>query len=388
MSNYRDDRDALHGRVQTLEEELAATHKELEESRRLADGTRVDELEQRMGDARRVIEGMQRELEALRPKRREMPSGVPIAVGAIGVVFLGAVGLVALRSRPRPLPPPPGAPTQPVLATPTRVTPAPPTAPAPPRRTEVARFAAKVSRATGAAPAVGSTCTIEAKVGGNGASLGVDELEVVCGETTLYRSTDPLEGVSMSSSNVEEEPAPGGAQVYAALLWEDKGARSGARAQVSIASHKRAASVWTDSAPSFHVDLVVEPRSAPVAGPALHDGTNLALRTSAVASAVTGPAPVKKGASCTVFAVPAAPKCPLRIECGGVTVYGAAGSIAPCTLEDGLVVTASDPEGTAVDRDPAMSLDVRERHARVWDGEGPRAWSVDLDLAKADRGAK
>lgn len=388
MSSYRDDREALRGRVETLEEDLATSQRALQESQKMADGTRVEELERRMGEARRVLDGLQHELDALRPKPALRPNlALSIVGGACALAMIA--GAMALLARPKP-----SAKSQTVTIAPTGAakTPAalPPPVPAPspakpaaPLRKSHATWTGRVTHATGAAPAVGTRCVLDATLAGNGDSLDVTGLEVLCGDRPLYRSRDALEGISMQSSGVDEEPGPPAGPVYAALRWDDKGTRTGARSQVSVTSSRRAAAVWSDTAPAFHVDLAIEPKSAPVPGPALLDGTARALRTGLIASAVTGPAPVKKGAACSLVVVPAKQKCPARIDCGSVVLYGADGSIAPCTLEDGRVVRASDPEGTSVDRDPALSLEVADKHARVSDGDGQAAWSVELDFVPA-----
>lgn len=385
MSSYRDDRDALRGRVQTLEEDLATSQKALQESQKMADGSRVEELERRMGDARRIIDGLQHELDGLRPKPVPRSNlALPIVGGACAIAMIA--GATALMVRPKP-----SARSRTVVAAQTPAAETPVTPPAPlsppspvkpvlPQRKSIATWTAKVTNATGAAIAVGTRCVLNATLAGNGESLDVAGLEALCGDKPIYRSADALNGVSMQSSGVDEEPGPAGGLVYASLRWEDKGTRTGARSQISVTSSRRAAAVWSDTAPAFHVDLAIEPKSAPVPGPAMLEGTARALRTALVASAVTGPAPVKKGASCAIFVVPSKQKCPVRIDCGSVVLYGAEGSISPCTLEDGLVVRASDPEVTSVDRDPALSLDVADKHARVWDGDGPTAWSVELDF--------
>jgi hypothetical protein len=385
MSTYRDDREALRGRVDLLEEELAASQSALEESRKLAGGQRVEELERRMAEARKVIDGLQGELDALRPKpRRYAGPAVALAMaGAVMVTSAGAVGFLLLRRVAPPPVPPARRVTPPLVVAPPPVPPAPTSTAATPKpmRYATAVWSAKVTGSTGAAPPVGTPCAIEAKLHGDGATLGVEALDVRCGGKSLYSSSDPLEGVSMRSSRAAEEPAAGGAQVYAALRWEDKGTRSGARTQISLDAGRRAAAVWTDTVPAFHADLAVDPRSAPVTGTALVDGTPRALRAALSVTSVTGPAPVKRGAACALFAVPAKDKCPIRVECGAVVLYGASESVAPCTLEAGTITGAHDPEISVVDGDPSLSLEVGDKHVRVADGEGPKAWTVDLAWA-------
>jgi hypothetical protein len=381
MSNYRDDRDALRDRVRSLEEEVETSHRELEEQRRVADGTRVAELEARMAEARRVIDGLQREVDAIRPQRRGPTLAYVIAGGAVTLVAGMGAFLVLVRSTPRPPPPPFESPAPVVVAT--AVTPPAAPTPAPrPRRSETARFGAKVRSSTGAAPGPGAKCSVEAKVAGDGDSLSVTALDVVCGSVALYRSSDPINGVSMSTTSVEEELGASSGVVYTALRWDDKGERTGARGQISLASAHRAATIWRDSVPTFKVALEIDAASAPVASPPLLDGTRLALRTGLVVGSTTGQAPVKKGASCNLVATPSSAKCPVRIACGSTVLYGETGSVAPCTLDDGRVATVNDPEVTKLDGDPALAVDVRGRHAKVSDGEGDAGWSVDLDFAK------
>jgi hypothetical protein len=78
--DYRNERDALRGRVENLEQDLAAAKQE----RRAADGgakvARVAQLEQHLAEAQRLMQDVQRELEEV--KREPEPTSHPEPSGA------------------------------------------------------------------------------------------------------------------------------------------------------------------------------------------------------------------------------------------------------------------------------------------------------------------
>ncbi|WP_438026108.1 hypothetical protein [Sorangium sp. So ce233] len=387
---YRDERDALRGRVDSLEEQLATARKQLEDHRDDDRAARVEQLERQMADARRVLDQLGRELDAVRGRpRRSLVAPVLAMIAGLGIC--GAVlGHVLLR--PAPEAPVDGAP-QPVpvpapLPEPTSLAPEPapaPPAPAPerPLRTATATWKATVASATGLPLAAGAPCTVEAELASSGDDIRVPSLQVVCGGKPIYRSSDPLNGMSMFSSGVEEDSgAEPGTQVYA-ISYQDKGSRAGQRAEVSLDSTRRAGAVWSDSAPAYRVELTVAYQSPPVAGEPLLDATRNTLRRSARVTESTGPSPVKAGARCAlrVSPLPRGGKCLTRLACGGRMLYGAGTTgVSECTVEGDRVVRVHDGNTTQDGGDPALDLDLATGRVTVRD-EGERgAWSVGVQL--------
>jgi len=383
---YRDERDALRGRVENLEDQLASAKRATQTDGDRA--ARVEQLERQMAEARRLLDQLGRELDEVRGRPHRPPVAPMAAAASAAIILAGAVMLaVGHRSRPVVVVPQPTAVTvpapEPVPVEITPPTPAP-TATATAEataRTVTATWKATVTRATGRAP--GGSCTIEAKLTARGDEIQVADLEVLCGGTPLYRSSDPLNGMSSLHTRVEEEsgPAPG-TYVYA-LSYEDKGPRSGTRAEISLDTAAKAASVWRDSAPGYRVELVVPPQSAPLECEPLLEATAKALRKTARVVEATGPSPVKVGAQCTVRSTPirSTGQCLTRVECGSVRLYGAPGAgVSGCATDAEQVVSALDDSTTPNDGDPAMELDTLAGRATMHDGIGGAAWKVTLRL--------
>ncbi|XYI02690.1 hypothetical protein ACMHYB_24235 [Sorangium sp. So ce1128] len=388
---YRDERDALRGRVDSLEEQLATARKELQDHRDDDRAARVEQLERQMEDARRVLDQLGRELDAVRGRPRRSLA-VPILAVLAG---LGICAMVAGHVLRGPAPgttdgvpgPVPALPPEPVPA-PSALAPEPapaPAAPAPerPLRRATATWKAAVARATGLPLAAGAPCTVEAELASSGDDIRVPSLQVLCGGKPIYRSSDPLNGMSMFSSGVEEDSgSEPGTHVYA-LSYQDKGSRAGERAEVSLDSVRRAGAVWRDSAPAYRVELTLAYQSPPVAGEPLLDATRRALRRSARVTESTGPSPVKAGARCAlqVSPLPRGGKCLTRLACGGRMLYGAGTTgVSECTVEGDHVVRVHDGNTTQDGGDPALDLDLATGRVTVRDDEKRGAWTVGVQL--------
>ncbi|WP_437975728.1 hypothetical protein WMF11_49235 [Sorangium sp. So ce295] len=391
---YRDERDALRGRVDSLEEQLAAARKELAEHRDDDRAARVEQIERQMAEARRVLDQLGRELAAVRgrPKRS---SAVPLLVTMAGVGLCAMIAsyLLARPARetmaivqqpalPPPAPPPPEPPApvpEPAQAPPQ---PAPPARQAP-SRTATATWKAAVTRATGLPLAAGATCTVEAELASSGDDIRVPALRVLCGGKPIYRSSDPLNGMSMFSSGVEEDSGPEPGTYAYALSYQDKGSRAGERAEVSLDSIRKAGAVWRDSAPAYRVELMLAYQSLPVAGEALLDATRQALRRSARVTESTGPSPVKVGQRCALLVspLPRGGKCLTRLACAGRMLYGAGTTgVSECTVEGDKVVRVHDGNTTPNGGDPAFELDAATGRITVKDEVGGAAWTVGVQL--------
>lgn len=396
--NYRDERNALRGRVDNLEQELQTAKKELEERRDEGEQEeRVKQMEREMADARRQLDRLGAELAKVRgdePRASKAPLAITIALGAVSL--LAIAGYMMLRREPAPvlaLPPPPIA-TAVVAPAPPPPTPAPieeprpaalepkPTAPA---RTTTAQWSGKVTRATGVGVPVGSTCSVIATLVSSGSSMKVPNLDVTCAGKPLYRSSDPLEGMSQHGSSVEEDSGAKPQTYRYALTYQDKGPRSGKRAEVSIDTIRKVAAVWSDSVPAFRVEFSLPYQSEPVAGDPLLDATRAALRRGGAVKKVEGTgSPVKIGARCTLRAspLPRAGDCLVRVECGGVMIYGSGTTgVASCSVVDGQVATAEDKNPTPDGGDPILTLDAATGAVLVSDEVGASKWSVTVALA-------
>ncbi|WP_437547759.1 hypothetical protein WME97_47575 [Sorangium sp. So ce367] len=397
---YRDERDALRGRVDSLEEQLAAARKELAEHRDDDRAARVEQIERQMAEARRVLDQLGRELDAVRgrPKRS---SAVPLLVTVAGVGFCAMIAsylvarpareTMAIVQQPALPPPVPPLPELPPLPQPPAPVPEPaqappdPAAPArvAPSRTATATWRASVTRATGLPLAAGAACTVEAELASSGDDIRVPALRVLCGGKPIYRSSDPLNGMSMFSSGVEEDSGPEPGTYAYALSYEDKGSRAGERAEVSLDSIRRAGAVWRDSAPAYRVEFTLAYQSLSVAGEALLDATRRALRRSARVTESTGPSPVKVGQRCALLVspLPRGGKCLTRLACAGRMLYGAGTTgVSECTVEGDKVVRVHDGNTTPNGGDPAFELDAATGRITVKDEVGGAAWTVGVQL--------
>jgi hypothetical protein len=267
--DYRDERDAMRGRIENLEQDLASANQELEERRHHQDPQRIAELEKQLADARRQLDLVGSELERVKGGRAPKPTGVVVVAALAGVVVaMGALGFLLLRGSAAPPPVSVEPPAPPEVQEAPRPTP-PKAAPAVPTRRVRAQWKGSVTRATGLALAPGTACTIDATLEGRERGVAAKDLTVTCGGTPLYRSTDALEGMSMYSSDASEEPGPNASTHVYALAYHDKGTRTGARSEVSLDTSAKTGAVWRDSAPAWRVELAITPKSAAVQGEAL-----------------------------------------------------------------------------------------------------------------------
>ena len=395
--DYRDERDALRGRVDNLEQDLQGAREQLARREPSGDAERLAELERQAAEARRLLERIEGEIQGLRPAP-EAPPRKSSGSSRAGLWLFGAASLAALLGvyvvRRTRLPPPvvarrlpvvPPREPEPVATLPAVPSP-PPTPeapPAPPPASVVAHWTARVTRSTGRAPAPGASCRIEATLATSKRGIQVDPLAVQCGGVRLYDSTDALNGMAMMNSGAEERAGlREGSSTYV-LQYEDKGARTGKRNQVSINSLARSASVWTDGAPAFHVDLSLPQESEPVQGEPLMDSLAKVLRRTGVVSAVSGAAPLRVGARCDLRVGPiAADKCMARLTCGGAILYGKPGSgMTDCTLIDAAIAHVSDTEPTSKGGDPELDVDVGAGAMVLADEIHGATWSVTFGLA-------
>lgn len=323
-------------------------------------------------------------------------SSFPLAlvVGAV-VLLLGVVGVFALRGSSGPKPPPstqPGdvpPPPKPPIATaataatvatvatvapPKTVSPAQPTSPtagsSPPPGIEAGAvtltWKARLSASTGAAPPVGTACTLSTTVTSNGDRVR-HSLLFVCAGKTLYDSRIPLEGMSNNSYGLVEALVTGQLDAFAyALKASDVGARNCQTGQIQLSTLDREINAFSDAIPSFRVKAVVDKLTEPRRGlPLFVDSIPPFSKPVARKLKVTtrkGKVPFA-GASCDLRVVPGhatKERCRALVTCGGKVVFGSElGGFVQCNLEGDAPIDLRDDAQTPTDGDPAMVGDLK-----------------------------
>jgi hypothetical protein len=398
--DYRDERDALRGRVDNLEQDLSAAREALAHDG--ADHQRIADLERQSAEARRLLDQINRELEALRDGQKPTPVRAPApgrgvrVAGILVACLIAAVGVllfVRTQQAPpvrvvsvEPVAPPPVEPP-PATAAPSETAPPPApestAVPPPAPVSTIAHWTARVTRATGRALAPGTACRIEATLVAAGGKIKVPVVSVECRGERIYDSADKLEGMSMWSGGAEEHGADRpGVSVYL-MQFHDTGSRSGKRTQVSVDTLAGSAAVWSENAPAFHVDLAVSQESEPSRGEPLMASLAGVLRRSGTVTEVSGTAPLRTGARCDLRVSPiAADKCMARLACGGAVLYGKSptSGMASCTLSNAGVAHVSDREPTSNGGDPELDVDAAAGTMVLADEIGGKKWSVTFRL--------
>lgn len=354
---YRDDREAFHHRVAQLEDELRDASREGAEEGRGETLARTNALEDKLAAMRADLAKVTAELQALRgdepPKPTRSRNGVIALLAALAVLLIGAgMATALLRTRSTatatvpdfavdPVAPPPVVPPAPEPAAPLPTTPIPLEAIPQPQRSTTARWVAKVSKAEGVALAAGSTCNVDATIVTTDTNAVVKQLTVQCGATSLYRSTDRLNGMSQGSNDAREGFAATDDKSSFTLAYRDLGTRTGERAQIDLDSKHQQATVFRDTIPRSRVDLTLPANSTPGAPLA-----NRSRRTGLVGH-VGGTAPVKTGATCVLraMAIGKGKECVADLTCGSITVWLPTAPVK-CTYEAGKPVTVGADDGT------------------------------------------
>lgn len=353
---YRDDREALHHRVAQLEGELRDARREGAEEGRGETLARTNALEDKLAAMRADLARATAELQALRgdepPKPTPSRNGV-IAVLAVAAVLLigGGVMTAVLRTRSTtttvpdfhidPVSPTPVVPPVPEPAAPVTPTPIPLEAIPQPQRSTTARWVARISKAEGIALAPGTTCNVDATIVTTDTNAVVKQLTVQCGTTSLYRSTDRLNGMSQGSNDAREGFGATDDKSSFTLAYRDLGTRTGERSQIDLDTKHQQATVFRDTIPRSRVDLTLPANSTPAAPLA-----NRARHTGLVGH-VGGTSPVKTGATCVLraMAIGKGKDCVADVTCGSIIVWLPAAPVK-CTYEAGKPVTVSADDGT------------------------------------------
>jgi hypothetical protein len=276
---YREERDALRARAEGLEQELGQARDELtraQEALQNAQQTtpweRIEQLERDLTAAQQALRDIRAQMATTeRPPPRPNATAAIVAAMVTFVLVGAATAAFFLVRRPStviveaPVPPRP-RPAPPALEVQTGAVPAP-TPPPPLHRLFPARWTGSVASAAGAALKQADACTVEATVMSAGEELSVNAVEVRCGDQTLYRSSDELNGISMTSSAVTAETTPSSDGTAYTLRYDDMGDRTGARSQISLSTADRQARIWRTTVPAFDVRLKLDRLSSTAAGP-------------------------------------------------------------------------------------------------------------------------
>jgi hypothetical protein len=393
--DYRDERDALRARVEGLEGALATAEAEL---------SRMRATEVALEASKREVQWLRGELARTQPAGRPQKGRGPgLIIGAGLAVMAVAFGAaMVLRARPHapvvievPQSPKPWAePPEPPEPAPKPV--AAPPRPAPPKpaavRRQYAEWSATIAAAQGSAPPPGTACKILAELTGDGAQIGVGEVEVSCGAKFLYRSTDTFSGMSNNGSDATEEPGKSAGTLRHTLVVTDQGTRTG-RSQISLDTAQRTGTIWSDNVPLFRATLRMEPWSLERTGDPLVDAENrrerlgeTVVRTGTIAK-IEGSPPAPAGAACTVDVSPAQSgdnNCRIRVRCGNALLYGEGQSgYNQCPIKEGRVGRVKDDRTSATDGDPGLDMDLSENTVIVSEIDGDPSWKVTVALARA-----
>jgi hypothetical protein len=273
---YREERDALRARAEGLEQDLGQARGELtraqdalRQAQQSTPWERIEQLERDLAAAQQTLHDIRAQMAAT---ERPPPKAHTRAAAMVAILVLamgaGAAAFVARRPAPvivqAPVPPRP-QPAPPAFEVETGVAPAPPP-PAPMQRLFSARWTGSIAGASGAALKQGAACAVEATVMSTGTDLSVHALEVRCGDSTLYRSKDELNGISMTSSEVTAVTAPSSDGTAYTLRYDDTGDRTGARSQISLSTTDGEARIWRATVPVFDVRLKLDRLSSSAAG--------------------------------------------------------------------------------------------------------------------------
>lgn len=272
--NYRDERDALRGRIDGLEQDLQDARRVQQDD--ASKRARVEQIEARMRETENNLRAMRAELAALGVAPQPKKNLTPVFIG-MGVSFLvAAIGAFFLVSVPRAAPVHVTHPAEPLTAVPPAVLPPIPEIPAeqplkppaPARQVKV-NWAGKATRIQGIAGGPGAPCIIDATLESEGDKPRVAQLSVKCSDKVVYDSSDKLEGMSMNGYGMAEEPGKEAGTFAYAVSYNDTGARSGPRTQISMDTTHGQGAVWSDVVPIFRVEFSVPTLSTPVKGEAL-----------------------------------------------------------------------------------------------------------------------
>jgi hypothetical protein len=388
---YRDDRAAMRQRAQNLEDQLAEASSKLQEAQaRLSQQQQKDEQEERQ------LAQLQSEVAHLRG-RLGLPTVQPARNTRVRIVLFfslatmllgGAFGFFLVAASDEPdqqvgVAHPPAEVT--VVSPPTPAIPG--ATAASPKPSELALFGAEVIAESGGKVNVGDGCVLRVKLQ---VGLQLGNVDVRCGQTVLYRSTDPRgSGTNALNREIRELPAFEENSWRYALNYVDRGPHSGSRAQIIAKTQTHRARVYREGAVNWSVSLHISDVSFPRWGKPLDSKsvpTTLPRPLHAIAKVTErkGPVPDTVKEPCELYLRPSSdlsgPNCRLMLRCGGNIIYGAESSGYASCEADETFISAVDDKRSSADNDPAIAFDWRKRKIRVEDDGPGELWSVTFAL--------
>jgi hypothetical protein len=351
------------------------------------DGTAQEQLERLGKELAHAQVEMARLQKRVRPKPTLLTSRLPLLAVAVFVALLGAAvaAFTIARVTPRPLAPP----TKPAVTASGPETQAPPGAgSAPPASTAGSQRSAKptpeihvattwkgrVKLVTAGKLSSGAPCTLAASFTRKlGAPPHEPRVALVCGAVKLYDTEDAAAGTVKPSLDLHERAGRVG---YArTMVYEDKGARTGARAEIAVDTGQREAKVWRTGVDAYDVTVELEQDDEGTREPLFPErsiSTCAPFKATGKVTGIDGQPSVVAGDACAVELRSAeAIECKVVVTCGGRKLFdGYARRRETAFVDD---------QPSAIDKDPKVMVDPYWRTARVEDGT-TTTWRVDIDL--------
>ena len=253
---------------------------------------------------------------------------------------------------------------------------------------------------TGAAPPIGSTCSVTATMAMINRIMERQRIVFECKGTTLFDSKDFSGGTSTRDFAPTEslvDKTDDGQLAYAYRLRAyDIGTRL--IPQIAFDTGKQTLDAWQDTTSPFRVHAVLDRLSSPRYGKPVYAETRVpftqVVTRSAKVTAKTGKVPFSVP-SCRLRIAPAwytTSNCRVRLECGGTTVYGdGLTGLRSCALVQSQPIGLRDPDPTPTDGSPELTFGLDVASATLADTlkNGSRySVSFSLEGPESDAGGR
>jgi hypothetical protein len=227
-------------------------------------------------------------------------------------------------------------------------------------------WTASITQSAGAAPSVGTACTVTTHAGAlKSTSASHDALRVECGTKTLFDESDITDVPTRASFSLVETPLVGEVSAFTyEMKASDTGPRTG-RNQLKVDTAKGTMTVFRDTIPTFRVTMTIPHKRDPRRGLPLFlanvPAFTIVSKSMLTLTSSKGPLPFG-GKTCELRISPGNSKqnCMVQLECAKKIVYGGDPdpSFDTCTIRDGRPIAFSDQKPTPIDGDPALSADL------------------------------
>lgn len=223
----------------------------------------------------------------------------------------------------------------------------------------------------------GTPCTLTQVLvhGSKRDAVSTQLLTFQCEGHTLYDSSAAMAGMASTSGTLDELPVAGELHTYQyTTKYDDTGARTGDRNQITVSTRDGVVEAFRDNPPTFRVKATIDEFTAPRQGKPLFDdnmpGFNDVVRRVATATSRSGPVPFA-GSRCELAISPAgsrADNCRVLLTCSGKPVFGG-GTVGfeKCTMSAGEPVSVVDSLPTPKDKDPELSVNLSAGTATLGD---------------------